>query len=61
MSTVQVEMCGDPELRINPTNGTAKLEFLFHTTDPESQVHAELVLILDPNTGKFWFIPGWVV
>jgi hypothetical protein len=61
VNTAQVELCEQPQLRLSPVTGTARLVLLFHTTDPDSTVHVELSVHLDPSTGRFYFSGDWLL
>lgn len=55
--SVQVETCGHPCVLVS--GEVAQVSILLHTTDPDSNVHAEIFLYLHPASGRFWFEPEW--
>ena len=59
MNTAEVELCGPPKLRLMPTSVVAEL--MFHSTDPDCHVHAELALYLNCRTGRFYFYRTWLI
>jgi hypothetical protein len=56
----QVEVCGEPQLRLEP-DGFATFTVLLHTTDPNSNVHAEISLCMHPASGMFTFEHAWLI
>jgi hypothetical protein len=61
VTTAEVQLCGAPEFHVNPRTGRAHLAVYLHTTDPDSKVHAQLNVYLDPRTGRFWFDRDWLL
>lgn len=55
----EVEVCGKPEMRLNPSNGSCTLRIQLHTTDPEDPLHAVICILLHPASGRFACWPEW--
>lgn len=59
-TAVEIEPCGGPEFMFFPDGRTVVLRIILHTTDPESEVHAELAFVLQPQTGRFQIWGAWI-
>lgn len=58
---VQVQVCGNPHLVIDPETGCALVRVLLHTTDPDSHLHAQISIEFDPATGTHDIQGEWLL
>lgn len=55
-----VELCGPP-LAVLVTRSVFLIAIRLHSSDPDSELHAEIHIYLHPASGVFRIVPEWVL